>query len=132
MRGGVAPRQLHDLAAEHELNAIVSCASVATDEFHRWRAHKTGHECVRRPVVELLGRVDLLEPAVAEHGDAIAHRHRLDLVMGDVHGRDTEQSLDPRDLETHLDSELGVEVREGSSMRKACGLRTIARPMATR
>ena len=38
------------------------------------------------PLVDLERRADLLELAVLHHGDAVAHRHRLDLVVGDVDG----------------------------------------------
>ena len=63
-------------------------------------------------VVEVLGRVALLELAPAHDRHAIAHGHRFDLVVRHVDGRDAEESLDTRDLEAHLDSQLRVEVRE--------------------
>ena len=58
------------------------------------------------------GRVDLLELAHAHDGDAVAHRHRLDLVVRDVDRRRAELALELRDLGAHLDAQLGVEVRE--------------------
>ena len=63
-------------------------------------------------VVELLRRRDLLELALAHHGDAVAHRHRLDLVVRDVDRRRPEPALEPRDLGAHLHAQLRVEVRE--------------------
>ena len=45
---------------------------------------KPPDEHVQRPVVELLGRGDLLQLALAHDRDAVAHRHRLDLVVRDV------------------------------------------------
>ena len=44
--------------------------------------------------------------------DAIAHRHRLDLVVRDVDRRHAELGLEARDLGAHVDAELRVEVRE--------------------
>ncbi len=41
-------------------------------------------------VVERLGRVHLLQLAVAEHADPVPEGHRLDLVVRDVHGGDGE------------------------------------------
>ena len=37
--------------------------------------------------VELVGRPDLLEPAVSHHGEPVAERHRLDLIVGHVDRR---------------------------------------------
>ena len=42
----------------------------------------------------LRGRVDLLEQTVLEHRHAVAHRHGLDLVVGDVDGGDAEAALE--------------------------------------
>ena len=64
------------------------------------------------PVVELLRRRDLLQLALAHDGDAVAHRHRLDLVVRDVDRRHSELALDLLDVGAHLDAELGVEVRQ--------------------
>ncbi len=61
---------------------------------------------------EVLRRADLLEQAVAHDRDAVAHRHRLDLVVGDVDGRRAEALVQPRDLGAGLHAQLGVEVRE--------------------
>ena len=74
---------------------------------------KLGHEEVLRPVVERLGDVELLQDAVAHDGDAVAERHRLDLVVRDVDRRHLEVALDARDLGPHLDAQLRVEVRQG-------------------
>ena len=59
-----------------------------------------------------LGRVALLHRPVAQHRDAVAERHRLDLVVGDVDGRDAEPLVQPRELGAHADAQLRVEVRE--------------------
>src|SRR3712207_7884036 len=48
-------------------------------EVHRRGADEARDEGVDRLVVEAERRVDLLEEAVLEHGDAVAHRHGLDL-----------------------------------------------------
>ena len=79
-------------------------------EIHRRRAHERGNEEVARPIVELLGRGELLQPAVAKHGHAIAHRHRLGLVVGDVERRHAEPALDAKHLAAHLHAQLCVEI----------------------
>ena len=63
-------------------------------------------------VVEVLRRVDLHQRALRHHGNTITHRHRLDLVVRDVHRGDVEVVLDLGDLGTHLHAQLGVEVRQ--------------------
>ena len=63
-------------------------------------------------VVEVLRRVDLLQFAVAHDGDALAERHRLHLVMGDVHGRDAETLVQLRELGAHRHAQLRVEIGE--------------------
>ena len=73
---------------------------------------KPADEQVHRSLVELGGRVDLLQDAAAHHGDAVAERHRLGLVVGDVDHRRPQLLLQPRDLGAHLHAQLRVEVRE--------------------
>ena len=65
----------------------VPFAGLGGREVHRRRADERRDENVDRVVVELGRRADLLEHAVAHHGDPVAHRHRLDLVVRDVDRR---------------------------------------------
>ena len=46
------------------------------------------------------------------HRDALAERHRLDLVVRDVDGRDAEPRVELRERGAHPDAQLRVEVRE--------------------
>ena len=82
------------------------------EQVHGRAADEGGHEDVERPVVEHLRVVDLLQLALLHHGDAVAHRQRLDLVVGHVERRDAQVVLQLRDLGARLDAQLGVEVRE--------------------
>ena len=79
-------------------------------EVHRRAADETGHEQVAGLLVELGGRAHLLHDPAAHHHDAVAERHRLGLVVGDVEGGGGQRLLDPRDLGAHLHAQLGVEV----------------------
>ena len=63
-------------------------------------------------VVQRVRRIALLQQAVLEHGHPVPHRHRLDLVVGHVHGRHGEAGLQLGELGTGLHPQLGVEVRE--------------------
>ena len=100
------------LGAEQDLDAPGAVRQPAAQEVHRRRADEARHEHVGRLVVELLRRADLLQPAVAHDRDAVAHRHRLGLVVGDVQRRRPELLVQARDVRAHLDAQLGVEVRQ--------------------
>ena len=56
------------------------------EEVHRRRADEVGDEHAAGPVVDLLRRAELLDHALVHDGDRVGHRHRLDLVVGDVDG----------------------------------------------
>ena len=79
-------------------NFNVPPSIVRLDEVHRRRADERRDEQVRGVRVEVLRRVDLLQHAVAQHRDAVAERHRLDLVVRDVDGRRPEPVVQPREL----------------------------------
>ncbi len=98
----------HDAVAE--LHAAVGDRDL--DEVHRRGADEARHEEVGRPVVHVARRVDLLQQAVLEDRDPVAHGHGLDLVVGDVHGGDAEATLQPGDLGAGLHAQLGVQVRQ--------------------
>src|SRR3954469_11004300 len=98
----------HDAVAE--LHTAVGDRHL--DQVHRRGADEAGDEEVGRAVVHVARRVDLLEQTVLEDGHAVAHRHGLDLVVGDVDGGDAETALQRGDLRTGGDAELGVEVRQ--------------------
>ena len=61
----------------------------------------------------LLGRVHLLQHAVLEHGDAVAQRHRLDLVVRDVDRGGAEPFVQSGEFGAHLHPQLRVQVRQG-------------------
>ena len=62
--------------------------------------------------VQAVGLVDLLEHAVAEHGDPLAEGHRLHLVVRHEDRRRFQPLVQARELRPHLHAELRVEVRE--------------------
>src|SRR5690349_19080601 len=93
-------------------NATVALLDPRLEHVHRRAADETGDEEIDRAVVELLRRRDLLQLALAHDGDAVAHGHRLDLVVRYVDRRHTEAALDLLDVRAHLDAQLRVEVRQ--------------------
>ena len=100
------------LFAEAHPDVAVRAGEVRHDDVHRRRPDELGDEQVPRTLVEHLRSVDLLEEPVAHHRHAIAHRHRLGLVVRDVDRRHVEVALEASDLGAHLDAELRVEVGE--------------------
>ena len=66
----------------------------------------------RGSAVEPLRLVDLEDPPVAHHRDALAERHRLGLVVRDVDRRHAEPRVELGERRAHADAELRVEVRE--------------------
>jgi len=74
---------------------------------------KPRDEDVRRVVVEILRRVNLLKDPIIEYGDPRTHGHGLDLIVGHVDERRFEALMELADLSASLDPELGVQVGQG-------------------
>ncbi len=110
------------VTAEGHGEAAVASLQLGLDQVDRGRADEAGDELVDRLVVEHLRRIDLLQVAVAHDCDPIAHRHRLDLVVGDVDRRHAEAALQLMDLRAHLHPQLGVEVRQRLVHQERMGL----------
>ena len=111
----VLPRA-HVLRA-HAHDHLVGHAEVEREpaggrEAHPGGADEAGDEHVGRRLVDRGGRVDLLEPPLVHDRDPVAHRHRLDLVVGDVDRRRPDLLLQPLDLAARLHPQLRVEVGE--------------------
>ena len=64
-------------------------------------------------VVDLLRRAHLQDPARVHDRDAIAHRQRLVLVVGDVDEGDPDLGLDPLELDLQLLAQLQVQRAQG-------------------
>ena len=79
-------------------------------QVHAGAAEEMGHERVGRLRVERLGRGHLLQLPLAHDRDAVAHRHGLDLVVGDVEGGGRQPRLQLHDVGPGLDAQRRVEV----------------------
>ncbi len=75
-------------------------------------ADEVGDEAGRRRLVDLGRRADLQEAALAHHGDARGHRHRLFLVVGDHHAGDADVVDDVGELDLRFLAQLLVERAE--------------------
>ena len=83
----VGQLQLEAAGLDPQFPATVLGSQLAREEIHGRAADKASHEQVGRPIIERLGCIQLLQEPVAQNGDAVTHRHRFGLVVGDVHGR---------------------------------------------
>ena len=94
-----------------ELHAALD--DLCREDVHRRATDEPGDEQVHRSPVELARHTDLLQQAVLQHRDPIAHRQRLDLVVGHVHGRDVRAAgCSELIWVAGLDAQLRVEVRQ--------------------
>ena len=92
------------LGPEAEIAAIVAT------NIHRRRADEGRDEAIGGIVVDFRRRSDLPHAAVVDDGDAVAHAHRLDLVVGHVDRGDADPLLELLDLLSCRGAQLGVEV----------------------
>ena len=76
------------------------------------RADEVGDERRLRPFVDLTRASELLDLPSVHHGDPVAHRERLVLVVRHVDERRPELVLDSLQLELHLLAQLHVERTE--------------------
>ena len=135
--GNAAPREVdrfgadahHDVGADrpgragdgthrrvHHVHSLDPHETIGADrcrpEVHRRGTHEAGDEAIRRSVVDVFGRAELLEAAVVQHGDPVGHRECLDLVVGDVDEGRPELALERDQVGSRLGTELCIEIRE--------------------
>jgi hypothetical protein len=115
----LGPDPHHHLAVRHagtlerKLPGRHPCSGhPATQQVHRRAADEAGHEQVDRVGKDLLRRPDLQGLARRHHHDPVGQGHRLHLVMGHIDGGDPQLLVQPLELGPHLDTELGVQVRQ--------------------
>ena len=99
-------------AWEANLKRGLSEHDLARDQVHARAAHERGDEPVRRTFVDRLRRVDLHDPALVNHGQALANAQGLALVMSDMHDRRAEPAMELDQLAPQRCAERIIEVRE--------------------
>ncbi len=82
------------------------------EEVHGGRTDESCHEQVVGVIVKLLWGVDLQQFAPIDDRNACCHCHGFHLIVGDVDERGLQAMMQFVDLGSHLDPELGVQVRE--------------------
>ena len=76
---------------------------------HVRRADEASNEDAGRGVIDLLRRADLLDTPTAHDCDAIAHRERFTLVVGDEDEGDAHLALDALEFDLHRLTQLEIE-----------------------
>ena len=90
----------------------MSCGRISWSAERGDRAEEAHHEVVGRLVVELVGRADLLDPAVVDHHDLVGDLEGLLLVVGDEDGGHVHLVVQPAQPVAQLLADLGVERAE--------------------
>ncbi len=75
-------------------------------------ADEAEHERRRRPLIDLVGRGDLLDASPVQHRDTIGELERLVLIVGDEHRRVTRALMDLAQPTAQILAHLGVERAE--------------------
>jgi len=75
-------------------------------------AHESGDERIAGLFVKLARRSFLRDRPAIHHDDAVGHRHRLGLVMGDVDDGERQPLLQLADFLPHLPPQPRVEIRQ--------------------
>ena len=114
--GGSTVRRAEVLRAKTDRHAPV------LDQVHGRGAEKRGDESVRRVVVDLRRRPGLTDPPLVHDDDAVAERHRFDLIVRYVDGRRPDASLELLQLFARGCAQLRVEVRQRLVEKKELGL----------
>ena len=105
-------RRTDDSVAGNPSDREVSFATLDLCRQQVGHADEPGDELRLGLVVDLLGRADLLDPALAHHRDPVAHRERLFLIVGHEDEGDADLALDALQLELHGLAELEVQRAE--------------------
>ena len=88
--------------AGDEIQVFIFSLDPAVQEVHRRRAEEAGDESVRRTIVNLQRRADLLQFARREHGDAVAQQQRVVLIVRDAERRRRPAAVDFQQIEANL------------------------------
>jgi hypothetical protein len=94
--------------ADHDF--VIFDSELGIDEVHRRHADEAGDKGVERMQVKIGRVVDLLDEAIFHDDDAGTHGHGFGLVMGNVDEGGLQALMQFGDLNTHLDTQFGVEV----------------------
>jgi hypothetical protein len=79
---------------------------------HVGGADEFSDECGGRFHVQIARGVDLFDAALVEHGDAVGHRQRFGLIMGDEDESDAELALQLLQFALHLLAQFQIERAE--------------------
>ena len=102
-RNGVVVGERHE-------DLVIFSLQFDVEEVHLRCTDEAGNELVVRLIVQVHGRIDLLDVAELHDDDTGAHGHRFDLVMGNIDEGRLQALVQRRDLGTHGGTQLSVQV----------------------
>ena len=112
--GGQGDGNSEAAGLEHPVfDAVGRPTSAAGENVHRGRTQRAGDEHIGGALIDFGGRAHLAETSLVQHGDALPHRHRLALIVRDVHHGGAEGAVQRHQLGAELHAQVGVEIRQG-------------------
>ncbi|GAB1362791.1 hypothetical protein MASR1M32_20270 [Rhodobacter sp.] len=106
LRGGQRAGNRAGLDGQPKTRAV----KAGRDQVHRRRGKELRHEGIGGIGIDLKRRADLFDMAVPHDADAVAHGHRLDMVMGDEDHRLAQPAVQLHQLLPHLAAQLGIKI----------------------
>ena len=85
---------------------------MSVEKVHRRRADESGDKDVRGGIVNVKRGIDLLNDAVFHNTNAVAHRHRLNLVVRHIDHCGFKAGVQLGDFGAHLHAHFGIEIGE--------------------
>ena len=120
--GGLAGAGFQGAAEHLDLDVVAVDAAGLAAGPEIGLADETGDEDRGRPVVDVGRGADLLHVARVHDRDAVTHRERFLLVMGDVDEGDADLALDALQLELHGMAQLQVQRTERFIEQQGAGV----------
>ena len=96
--------------AEYQHKAVAFLLHNRLQEVHLRRTDETSHKLIAGIVVQILGRIHLLNDAVLHYHNPVPHGHGFRLVMGDIDKGGLKSLVKRGNLASHLRTQLGVQI----------------------
>ena len=96
--------------AEYQHIAVSFFFHHCFQEIHLRRTDKACHKLVAGIIVQILGRIHLLNDAVLHDHNPVPHGHGFRLVMGDIDKGGLKSLVKRGNLASHLRTQLGVQI----------------------
>jgi hypothetical protein len=96
-------------SADRHAREAIARAHAGVDDVHDRTADELRDEQIRRMLIDIGWRSNLLQHALVHDRDLVGHRHRFDLIVRHVNGGGAVLDVNMLQLGAHLLAQLGVE-----------------------